>query len=211
MTTTNLHLTTYNTVTDGSTLFYDYVNQNSGSLATSNMGIIDRFAGETSASITNATSGCFVTLESNATNLNAHILSDGIGTSVTKSASTVSIDLAVTGITSASYTVVEVDQYGRVISGSQTSTGGGGGHTIEEEGTILTQRDTMNFVGAGILASDVTSGSVSKTQVEVDWNITSGSISASQIVNIPTGTASVVVGAFTVGGQLNLNGTMVVL
>lgn len=32
--------------------------------------------------------------------------------------------------------------------------GGGGGHTIEEEGSPLTQRTKLNFVGAGVTATD---------------------------------------------------------
>ncbi len=32
---------------------------------------------------------------------------------------------------------------------------GGGGHIIEDEGTPLTQRDTLNFVGAGVAVTDV--------------------------------------------------------
>ena len=51
-TTTNLGLTTYNTTTDGSTLFYNYVDTTSGSNTTSNMSKIDVFAGNTSASLT---------------------------------------------------------------------------------------------------------------------------------------------------------------
>ncbi len=32
--------------------------------------------------------------------------------------------------------------------------GGGGGHTIEDEGTPLTQRASLNFVGDGVSAAD---------------------------------------------------------
>jgi hypothetical protein len=82
-----------------------------------------------------------------------------------------------------------------------------GGHVIKEEGVALTQRDNLALVGAGITASDVSG----ETQVEVDWNITSGGILANKTVTIPAGQSSVVVGAFSVAGTLNLNGTMVVL
>ena len=41
---------------------------------------------------------------------------------------------------------------------------GGGGHIIEDEGTPVTVRATLNFVGAGISASDVSS----KTQISLD-------------------------------------------
>lgn len=35
-----------------------------------------------------------------------------------------------------------------------SASGTGGGHTIEDEGTPLTQRDTLNFVGAGVTVTD---------------------------------------------------------
>lgn len=35
-----------------------------------------------------------------------------------------------------------------------SSTGGGGGHTIQDEGTPLTQRTNLNFVGAGVTVTD---------------------------------------------------------
>lgn len=41
--------------------------------------------------------------------------------------------------------------------------GGGGGHVIEEEGTPLTQRANLNFVGAGVTATDA----VGKTVVTI--------------------------------------------
>lgn len=37
---------------------------------------------------------------------------------------------------------------------SSTSTSSGGGHTIEDEGVALTQRASLNFVGAGVTAAD---------------------------------------------------------
>lgn len=50
--TPNLGLVTYNTTTDGSSLFYNYVETISGS-SSSNMNKIDTFAGQTSASMVN--------------------------------------------------------------------------------------------------------------------------------------------------------------
>jgi len=35
-----------------------------------------------------------------------------------------------------------------------TDAGGGGGHTIQDEGTPLTQRTNLNFIGAGVAATD---------------------------------------------------------
>lgn len=50
-----------------------------------------------------------------------------------------------------------------------SSTGGSGYDTVEEEGTPLTQRSTINFVGSGITAADVSS----KTQVSLDSTLES--------------------------------------
>jgi hypothetical protein len=62
-------------------------------------------------------------------------------------------------------TVNLVDNVVQVEVGSpgSGSTSGGSGHTIQDEGVALTQRSTMNFVGAGVTASD--SGGV--TQINV--------------------------------------------
>lgn len=46
---------------------------------------------------------------------------------------------------------------------SSLTGGGGSGHTIEDEGIALTQRSTLNFVGAGVTVTDVGG----KTQVSV--------------------------------------------
>ena len=43
------------------------------------------------------------------------------------------------------------DDYIEVTPATSTSSGG---HTIEDEGTVLTQRSNMNFTGAGVTASD---------------------------------------------------------
>ncbi len=42
----------------------------------------------------------------------------------------------------------------KVQIGNLPVTGSGGGHTIEEEGTPLTQRTKLNFVGAGVTVTD---------------------------------------------------------
>jgi hypothetical protein len=41
-----------------------------------------------------------------------------------------------------------------LIHSSGKSGGGGGGHTIKDEGTSLTQRTNLNFVGAGVTVTD---------------------------------------------------------
>ncbi len=50
---------------------------------------------------------------------------------------------------------------------SDFTSGGGGGHVIEDEGTPLTQRTNLNFVGAGVTVTD-TGG---KTQVSIDGGV----------------------------------------
>lgn len=54
---------------------------------------------------------------------------------------------------------------------SSTGSSGSGYTTVEEEGTPLPQRDTINFVGAGITASDDSGGA--KTQVSLDATLNS--------------------------------------
>lgn len=60
-----------------------------------------------------------------------------------------------------------------------TISGGSGGHTIEDEGTPLTQRDTINFVGSGVTATDAGG----KTVVTIpgggspDWGDIGGTLS----------------------------------
>ena len=49
--TTNLGLTTYNTVTDSSALFQTFRTELAGDSTTSNMGIIDSWAGEVNGSL----------------------------------------------------------------------------------------------------------------------------------------------------------------
>jgi hypothetical protein len=53
--------------------------------------------------------------------------------------------------------------YTRRNGGEPTKVGSGSGHTIEDEGAALTQRETLNFTGPGVVASDTGS----KTQVRV--------------------------------------------
>jgi hypothetical protein len=87
--------------------------------------------------------------------------------------------------------------------------GGGGSIDVQDEGVDLESQDYLDFRGAGISASSVSSASA--IRVEVDWNQHSGTISASTVVTIPSGVGSVVVGAIEVEGELNIEGTMVVL
>lgn len=43
---------------------------------------------------------------------------------------------------------------GRLLNEVNKPAGSGSGHTIEDEGTALTQRSTLNFTGAGVSVSD---------------------------------------------------------
>ena len=64
--TTNLGLTTYNTITDGSTLFATYIEAISGSSSLSDMGKIDNFAG--------TINGSFVSISASLTVISASII-----------------------------------------------------------------------------------------------------------------------------------------
>jgi len=73
-TTTNLGLTTYSTITDASSvLIYDYIDQVSGSVVTSNLSIIDAFAGNTSASLTDI-SASLVAVETKTSNNHSAVI-----------------------------------------------------------------------------------------------------------------------------------------
>lgn len=84
-------------------------------------------------------------------------------------------DVNLAGITNGQ-TIVWNDTLHRFEPGSA---GSGGGHIIEDEGTPLTQRDTLNFVGAGVTVTD----SGSKTVV----TISGGGSGAVDSVNGETG------------------------
>lgn len=56
---------------------------------------------------------------------------------------------------------------------------GGGGHTIEDEGTPLTQRSNMNFTGAGVTVTDVGA----KTVVTINGGAGAGVTTA--VVTLP--------------------------
>jgi len=64
-----------------------------------------------------------------------------------------------------------------------TGSGEGGGHVIENDGTPLTQRDEINFVGAGVVASDLGG----KTTVTIPAGGPTGPTGADSTVAGPTG------------------------
>ena len=82
------------------------------------------------------------------------------------------------------------------------STGGGGGHVIEDEGTPLTQRANLNFVGAGVTTTDaggktvvtVPGGSGSgttRTVVVTSGNVTAGATAVTDYVYLIAGAHTV--------------------
>lgn len=99
-TTSILGLKTYNATTDASTLTLSYINDVSGSSSAENLQIIDSFA-------RNVITGCYMSA------------STGITISGSK------ISLTPTGVVSGSYNQIEVDTYGRIISGSITAASSG--------------------------------------------------------------------------------------
>ena len=78
----------------------------------------------------------------------------------------------VSGVTSGSYNQVFVDNYGHVTSGSAISLLEG--HIIEEEGTSLSQRSKLNFVGAGITATDDVGDNATKITIGDDILLETG-------------------------------------
>jgi hypothetical protein len=108
-----LNLTLYSTTTDGSSLFYSYINDTSGSTLLSNMSLIDISSSQISASIVGL-SASIVDLQ------NAPSAITGSSVMSTTTGSTVKHN--VSGITAGSYTKVEVDSWGHVITGSQGAT-----------------------------------------------------------------------------------------
>lgn len=85
-TTTKLGLISYNTALDASSkTVYEYVNEVSGSLTTQNLGILDNFATEVSASIVEI-SGSMTTATTRVNNTKSAIIQIvGIGTTVSES------------------------------------------------------------------------------------------------------------------------------
>jgi len=102
---------------------------------------------------------------------------------------------AVKSVIAGSNITVTGDPQNPIIS----STGGGGGHTIEDEGTPFTQRTKLNFVGAGVTVTDdvgddatvvtIPSGGsgITRTIVTTSGSITLGSAALTDYVYLVAG------------------------
>jgi hypothetical protein len=171
--TPNIGLTTYNTTTDGSSLFYSYVETMSGSASDSNMSKIDAFAGiingsmvgvsASLVSIDNLSSASYVMLSSSSSIQNGRVLFSGSATLVVQdsSASTVRIDVqattpivaagsslthALSGVIAGTYNIpsIIIDSMGHVTSASSASiTSGSDGWTLSDS--------TWNYISASAI------------------------------------------------------------
>ncbi len=79
-------------------------------------------------------------------------------------------------------------------SSSGGSGTGGGGHTIQDEGSSLTQRTKLNFVGAGVTVTDDAGNDATKVTI-------SGGGAGTTTVETPTGTVNSTNTAFTVTNE----------
>lgn len=89
----------------------------------------------------------------------------------------------------------------RIIS-LESSSGSGGGHTIQDEGSGLTQRTNLNFVGAGVTVTDDSGNDATKVTI-------SGSAGTALNKETPVGSVDDSNVTFTVSNEpfyLNVNG-----
>ena len=81
--------------------------------------------------------------------------------------------------------MVLMSGYGTI---TQLGTGGsGGGHTIKDEGSALTQRTNLNFVGDGVTATDDAGDNETTVTIpgnaEIDGGFANSVYLAAQVIN----------------------------
>jgi hypothetical protein len=208
-TTSNLGLTTYNLPGDNSTTVANYVNQTAGSATTSNLAIIDRFAGETSASMTSSITTATTPLKKTGTAVSIEYQKPiGLNSSGSLALGIVSpLGVTATGslalgiVTPLGITATGSLTLGVVAPLGITSTGSLALGYVSGCGLTLTSGSLKLETGAGITLSSgsiglqtsgVASGSYVSVQVDTYGRVTAGSAAETKkkTVSIPLNTSA---------------------
>jgi len=112
--------------------------------------------------------------------------------------------------------LVELVQGGVNVQATAADMGGGsGGHVIEEEGTPLTQRANLNFVGAGVTAADAGGKTVVTANAATESQV--GSVELATAAETLTGTSTTlathpagILATYPIGlASINATGTVI--